>query len=232
MTNAVQIVPRSLWGARAPKRRHTITQPTRELWLHHFASEHHGAKGMRDIQNFHMDTKGWSDIAYSYCVDDNGTIYEGRGHGVAGGHTEGRNTISHAICLMGNFHVRPVPKAAMQSAAVLAAHGIRQGWWTGWTGGHRQAPGASTACPGDFAIRAWKDLLALTELYAPPTPQEDLEMVQDVIGLHTAYFGVVPGTAKWDKAVVQSMNWHLWRLTSGAANLERVRQDFAKTVGL
>lgn len=171
----VVIVSRNQWGARRPKSRYAIATPTRELWWHHFASEHHGARGMRDIQRFHMDTKGWSDIAYSFCVDDDGTIYEGRGAGIAGGHTKNRNSISHAICLMGNFQTRPVRMPALKACASLAVHGMEHGWWNGWTNGHRHAPGASTACPGDFAMRAFTDLKALTALYLTghPTPQED-----------------------------------------------------------
>jgi hypothetical protein len=64
------------------------------------------------------------------------------------------------------------------------------------------------------------------------TPQGDDEMVQDVIGFHTAYFGVIPGTDRWNKDIVKSVNWHLWRLTTGQAHLEQVRQDFARTVGI
>lgn len=177
----VRIVSRHAWRARPPKRRAYIKTPTSELWWHHFASEHHGPQGMRDIQAFHMDTRGWSDIAYSFCVDDDGTIYEGRGVGVAGGHTEGRNSVSHAICLMGNYQQRPVPRKALQACAALAAHGIDRRWWAGWTGGHRYAPGASTACPGDHAIRAWRDLLALTDLYRTTPPEDGIVPELDII---------------------------------------------------
>lgn len=177
----VTIISRNQWRAKAPKYRRTIATPTDELWLHHFASEHHGAVGMRAIQQYHMDSKGWSDIAYSFCVDDNGDIYEGRGAGIAGGHTKNRNSVSHAICLMGNFHQRPVPRSAMQSAAALAALGIDRGWWTGWTSGHRNAPGASTSCPGDYAMRAFTDLRALTDLYRsqPPAQEDDVRFTVD-----------------------------------------------------
>lgn len=65
-----------------------------------------------------------------------------------------------------------------------------------------------------------------------PAPKEGDDMVQDIIGFHTAYFGLVPGSDKWNKDIVKSVNWHLWRLTTGQAHLEQIRQDFAKTVGL
>lgn len=93
----MDIVARAQWGARAPKARHTMSLPSPRLWVHHTATEQHGAAGVRAIQAFHMDANGWLDIAYSWLVDDDGTIYEGRGTGVVGGHTAGDNSSSHAV---------------------------------------------------------------------------------------------------------------------------------------
>ncbi len=170
----VTIVARNAWGARSPKNPlRSITVPTAELWLHHFAGRWHGASGMRACQNFHMDTNGWNDIAYSFCVDTDGVIYEGRGAGIAGGHTKGHNTISHAICLMGNFDVDELPRAMVRAVAALAAHGQSHGWWGDWTGGHREASGASTACPGKHGMAALPDIRALTAQYRGQPTQED-----------------------------------------------------------
>lgn len=152
----MQIVSRAQWGARAPKRKHHVG-PQPRLWIHHFATEAwHGAKGMRDCQNFHMDGKGWSDIAYSFVVDDDGTVFEGRGFGVAGGHTQGDNTESHAICFMGNYENREPTEAACVAAAALVRHGREWGFWSDVTGGHRDAvasghsTGSGTACAGRY----------------------------------------------------------------------------------
>lgn len=146
---APRIVTRHEWGARAPAGRRTIALPTPRLWIHHSAGAgDDGPQDVRGIQRYHMDVKGWTDIAYSFLVDDDGTIYEGRGVGIAGGHTEGDNSRSHAICFMGNYEVQRPADAALDSAAHLAAYGRQQGWWGTVTGGHRDAPGASTACPG------------------------------------------------------------------------------------
>lgn len=167
----VTIVSRAQWAARPPKSRHIIDLPTPELWLHHFATDGwHGEEGMRRCQDFHMDSRGWSDIAYSFCVDTNGRIFEGRGAGVAGGHTKGRNSVSHAICAMINSEATRPTAAMIQSIAALAAHGVDRGWWEGWTGGHRNAPGASTACPGKHLVAAWNDITALTEQYLGQSP--------------------------------------------------------------
>jgi len=95
-----------------------------------------------------MDRRGWSDIAYSFVVDrDTFEIYEGRGAGVQGGHTRGRNSISHAICVMGNFEVAAASDGLVDQVAALIRHGHQQGWWPSMlTGGHRDV--GSTACPG------------------------------------------------------------------------------------
>lgn len=168
----LKIVSRAEWGARHPTSRKAITTPTPELWLHHTAGNSSGAAGMRGIQDFHMTVRGWSDIAYSFVIDpDTLTIYEGRGAGAAGAHTAGRNSISHAICVMGDFTKETPTPALIALIGALIAHGHNQGWWPAQiTGGHQEAPGASTACPGSNlqatipAINA----AALDADYTPP----------------------------------------------------------------
>lgn len=108
---------------------------------------------MRSIQNFHMDSRGWSDIAYSFVIDPvDLTIYEARGAGVLGGHTFGRNSISHAICIMGNFDREQPTPALIDRIAELVAYGHARGWWPKQlTGGHRDV--RSTSCPGTNLYR-------------------------------------------------------------------------------
>ena len=94
-----------------------------------------------------MDSRGWTDIAYSWLVDNKGDIYEGRGWGVSGGHTKGQNSISHGICYIGNTEVKDATNAAKESINLLIEeHEHRYG--KGFVRAHRDAPGAATACPG------------------------------------------------------------------------------------
>ena len=118
-----------------------------------------------------MDVKGWLDIAYSFLIGDDGTIFEGRSVGVAGAHTEGDNHKSHAICLLGNFETHPPTAAARKSLVELARHGQAHGWWTPTLGGHRDAPGASTACPGQFLYAL---LPAIRLDVSQPTEEDDM----------------------------------------------------------
>lgn len=122
-----------------------------------------------------MDSRRWDDIAYSFLVDDNGAVYEGRGAGVVGSHTGGDNSASHAICFMGDFSKRNPTDESLSAAAQLVAHGRAEGWWPNHiTGGHRTAPGAQTACPGDRLLRKLPRINELAAaLLRPPTPKED-----------------------------------------------------------
>lgn len=153
MTDLV-LVSREKWGARLPKRPPTpMPTPTPRLWLHHTANNNwHGPEGMRACQNFHMDVRRYNDIAYSFVVDNrDGHIYVGRGAKIVGAHTEGDNSRSHAICVMGDFTTITPSDAAIQSIASLIQIGHSARWWPDQlTGGHRDAPGAQTACPGHY----------------------------------------------------------------------------------
>jgi len=172
----MDIITKKEWGARAPTRPLTkIATPTPRLWIHHTATEQHGAAGMRAIQRYHQDTKGWKDIAYSFVVDDDGSIFEGRGAGIQGGHTMGDDSRSHAICFMGDLQHRAPTAKAMIAAAELGRHGRDRRWWVPTCGGHRDNPyddGNTTACPGDFLYKRLPDLRSM--IAANPTqPKKD-----------------------------------------------------------
>lgn len=181
MTDQI-IIPRNGpngWGARQPERVIHIPVPTRELWLHHTAGNERGKAGMREIQNYHMDVKGWSDIAYSFVVDnDDQTVYEGRGFGIAGAHTKDHNSISHAICVMGNFDVEIPEYATLQTIANLINFGAERGQWLELTGGHRDASGAQTACPGKYLYEEIPTIRALQQQPVPPTPDPEIPLVE------------------------------------------------------
>lgn len=117
-----------------------------------------------------MDSRGWADIAYSFLIGDDGTIFEGRGFGVVGGHTAGDNSTSHALCLLGNFQGRRPTAAALDSLVWLAKHGRDRGFWIPTLGGHRDAPGASTACPGNHLYALLPELRSRVNGSSAPEP--------------------------------------------------------------
>jgi hypothetical protein len=163
----MQYVSRSEWGARPPKSTKPIAS-SQALFVHHSvtATGPDEAAIVRQVQAFHMDTRKWQDIAYSWLVGQSGRIYEGRGWGVAGGHTEGHNSTSHAVCFIGNSDNDVPTKAAFDAiASVHDEHARRYG--TPVLRSHRDVN--QTGCPGAH-LAAW---------VAAPTPAPSEEFTVD-----------------------------------------------------
>ena len=176
-----RIVSRASWGARAPRSRSAIRTPTARVFIHHSADDRQGAAAMRSHQNFHMNTQGWTDFAYSFAIGNDGTIFDGRGVGIAGGHTRGHNSTSHGICLLGNFENRHPPAAMVNALVHLLAFGARSGWWHQTIQGHRDA--SATLCPGRHvqsqlpSIRnRVRSMAAGATPAPPPQPEEEEDM--------------------------------------------------------
>lgn len=154
----MDIISRAEWGARPPRYRYRIPTPTAEHWLHHAAGSKlpgddrisdADLRRIRAIQDYHLDVRRWSDIAYSFLMDPDGNVFEGRGAGMAGGHTKGRNTVSHALCVMGNYDTQSVDSDLIPRIVQFVRFAHSQGWTPQvFTGGHRDAPDAETSCPG------------------------------------------------------------------------------------
>jgi len=147
----MRIVSRDEWGARPPRDRRTMPLPAQRVWQHHTAAdEPDGPPGVRQVQDYHMDVREWLDGAYSFMVDRDGWVYEMRGAGVEGAHTCGDNDQSHGICAFGDYRKDRPTEAMLTGISDLLAYGYEQGWWPepALTGGHQDAPGADTSCPG------------------------------------------------------------------------------------
>ena len=125
--------------------------PTKKLIVHHtdtkntYTDKAGAEQQIRNIYYFHSVTQGWGDIGYNFIIDKFGTIYEGRysrvyagvspsgddatGNGVTGAHTDGWNTGTVGIALLGTFtaeDVTPAARAALESLLAWEAsrHGI------------------------------------------------------------------------------------------------------------
>lgn len=131
-----------------------------------------GGVGVRSIQNFHMDFRGWSDIAYSFVIDrDTLVVYEGRGWGVRPGSQSNYNTGTWSVCVMGSFNSHIPSEGLLDTIVALIRHGVDLGHLPRTlTGGHRDAPGQSTECPGSNlhgSIPAIRNLLASPDMSQP-----------------------------------------------------------------
>jgi hypothetical protein len=117
LTPNIHLYEREEWGARYW--REYVDQGWRasEAFLHHGAepggrSVDHLAEqksAMRGIQNFHMDVRGWDDIAYHYVVFQPygdipfARIFAGRPRNHVPAAQEHHNTGTLAICVYGDF---------------------------------------------------------------------------------------------------------------------------------
>lgn len=167
------LVTRNVWGARAPKAPPTPLASAKGVGLHweggelgDYAHDSCNAK-LHTIQNFHMDSRGWNDIAYSAVVCRHGVIYEARGVGVrtAANGTNDSNAHYYAVCgLMGQ---EDTITSAMRNGLIDAVN-----WLRNHGAGFEVYPHSHffpTACPGpDITALAGE----LNGKGSPSTPEE------------------------------------------------------------
>jgi hypothetical protein len=144
-----RIIPRAEWGARFANGSGAAPLPARGVYLHHSVTAAVDGPGpIRALEEIGQSRFG-AGVSYTFIVGPDGQVYEGHGIDRIGAHTRGLNLSHRAICLLGNFEIDDPTRQALDSIVWLVRHGASQGWWPATiTGGHRDAPGAATACPG------------------------------------------------------------------------------------
>jgi N-acetylmuramoyl-L-alanine amidase len=175
LTPTITLFSRADWGARAPRAMADQGNP-REAFLHHSdddpdatrridSLEEQKAK-MRQIQNYHMDTKGWSDIAYHYIVQQaygnipNARIFAGRDIDKVPAAQEGHNTGTLAICVVGDFSQggNDLKSNTRYAIEVLLNRDSRSFLSLRVLGGHRDV--VATSCPG---INIYRDIPTIAD---------------------------------------------------------------------
>lgn len=117
------------------------------LVVHHSAFyKADGRATLLEVQRLHRGDRGWADVGYHYMLDVDGAIFEGRELGVRGVHTQGRNTGSAGVCLLGDFRFRAPPQAQWEALVALGRWLIAELELT-HLAGHSQF-NESTVCPG------------------------------------------------------------------------------------
>lgn len=183
------IVPIEVWGG-TPAGRPIMRLPAVAVWVHHSVTvpTDDPFADFRTIDRIHRQTLGG--VAYSYLIHPNGTIGEGQGTNI-GAHTADWNDRSFGVCFVGNYtDVEPSVESIRSfrwlrddlAARTLVQPGIYP------TGGHRDAPGNATACPGNLLEAALPDL---RQPYEPqPSPEEDSMFIavgRTVFGVAVAF---------------------------------------------
>ncbi|CAM5174630.1 unnamed protein product [Eretmochelys imbricata] len=83
---------------------------------------------MTNIQHYHMNNKGWCNIAYNFLIGEDGKVYEGRGWHTEGAHTYGFNDISLGIAFIGDFTGRSPNAAAWKALKHLLHFAVENGY--------------------------------------------------------------------------------------------------------
>jgi hypothetical protein len=120
---------------------------------------------VRQIQNYHMDSNGWADIAYNTITCRHGVTYEGRGYGIrsaANGSNPG-NDQSFAHCVMIGLGDEFTADAQAGIRKIFQDYENRGSGRKRWV----HSDWFSTQCPGD-PVRTW--LRAGMPGAVPPTP--------------------------------------------------------------
>ncbi|KAK2192783.1 hypothetical protein NP493_23g07000 [Ridgeia piscesae] len=153
----IEIVSRSEWHAKKPKKVVKMRLPVKKLFIHHTVStcrtKSKCLRRMRNMQYYHMHTRGFWDVAYNFLVGIDGRAYEGRGWGYWGAHTHGHNRDAVAISAIGNFQKKKPNLAVRQAIANLIDCALKQGVLAAdfKMYGHRDV--ACKACPGKYLYK-------------------------------------------------------------------------------
>ena len=139
---------------------------SRGVWLHHSVTKatKNPVTDAKVIGNIGIARFGR--LSYSFIIHPDGTILEGQ-NGHVGAHTRGQNSTTQAICCVGNFEKDPVTPEMVAAIRLL----VRD--FGPLLGGHRDAPGAATACPGRNLYARLPELRVPAAAVEPPAPEPD-----------------------------------------------------------
>lgn len=129
-----KVVTRAAWSAVPPRSKfETIDHPEFIVVHHTQGSPRRGEakQVVKDIQDFHMNGNGWSDIGYGFLNMVDGTLVEGRegslkqailGNAVRGAHAgTDRGNRSPSVSNEGNFMTTPMNNEQWQSLVEMCA---------------------------------------------------------------------------------------------------------------
>lgn len=191
------LIPRSAWGARYSDGVGPRPLPISEWWLHHsvtiapdllppFTDDD---AAIRTLENIGQARFGRG-ISYTFPVTPVGRIYVGHSMPRVGSHTLGHNTVGAAFVLVGDYTKRPPSNAQRDAIAqrMVIEHAAGRANRHTLNGGHRDASGNSTDCPGDAAEDAIPDINARAQAFwAAVHTGEIMADQQTAAELFTAY---------------------------------------------
>lgn len=140
--NVINTLPRS-----APWPNRSLSD-IKDITIHHAASSRTATA--EDFARWHIKEKGWPGIGYHFVIDQSGQIFQTNPITAYSYHNGYNNKNAIGICLVGNFQDYSPTIKQKESLQKLISHlkgsvkGIKS------LTGHREYPGATTACPGRY----------------------------------------------------------------------------------
>lgn len=128
-----RLIPREEWLAKPPTEELDLLKlPVPYVIIMHTASqfcttENVCKKMVQDIQVFHAQGRGWSDIGYNFLVGGDGNGYQGRGWYTVGAQVYGYNTACIGIAFIGTFNDVLPPQHQIKAAKELITMGLELG---------------------------------------------------------------------------------------------------------
>jgi hypothetical protein len=155
---------RSSWGAKKVGTVGSVHSP-KQITIHHTATPNDDKstveERIRNIQNYHINTKKWKDIGYHFLISSDGRVWQGRENiERTGAHVAGHNNDNIGIAFIGDYQKVAVPQPMLDSAAKLIRwlcdkYGITMDRTN--IKGHREW--AATTCPGDYMMAKFDELI-------------------------------------------------------------------------
>lgn len=187
----MQLITRAQWGAR-PRGDGSVTPFTPRGVAVHYEGEgwawpwaHSTCDDkVRQIQAYHMDGRGWSDIAYNFLACPHGYVFEGRGlnrRSSANG-TWDANTWWYAVQCMWGTRSGSVPELLLSAARDAIDYCRAKGGAGQELRGHRDLH--STDCPGD-QLYAWTHRGAPRPAITTPGDVKPPPSTKDIIDMAT-----------------------------------------------
>ncbi len=173
--------------------------------VHHTGAEE---KDAEQVKRYHLSL-GWRDIGYNYVIERYGNVVEGRSLDIPGAHCRagGMNHKSIGVSVIGNMEehcMLPDQHEALLGLLwdLVGCYGIPEENILG----HREVPGAATACPGRFMDM---DVLR-RELCQADGNKPDNEVNSNV------------------STGVKQKTSHLWRVQVGAFSTRASAENYAR----
>ena len=214
------LITRAQWGARAPTSTgNTISAHPLGVAVHYSdgnvgnATHDTCAGSVRSIQAYHIDSKGWADIAYNFLACQHGYLFEGRGlgKGSAANGTTQANLDYYAVCGLIGPADTPTPQLVDgigEGVALCRAAGADRK-----VIGHRDV--FATSCPGDslYALvqdGRWSGFVTPPATHIPtPKPVQEDDMLALILWAYTELVGrtTPPSTDEVTNWVSSTPGW-------------------------